>query len=165
MLWIKNSFSPKQIRDRILQKDSTFQKAFVEYLESSHMGEFQSGSMDEVKAKVPCNITAKQQGIAALQMENGRTVEGTSYCDPTLTLPQPPPEILNACTTPERCNMCDCCNTIPSWWEWFKQVCDDLVFRSNVHVCRDKKDKKVTSTGHEPMVAAPKACRDKDGVC
>ncbi|KAH6911648.1 hypothetical protein BKA70DRAFT_1099376, partial [Coprinopsis sp. MPI-PUGE-AT-0042] len=138
MLWIKNSLSPKQIRDRILQKDSTFQKAFVEYLEAAHMGEFQSGSMEEVRGKVPRNITAKQQGIAALRIENGQTVEGRSYCDPTLTLPQSPPDIINTCDTAQPCSTCDHCNALQPWWDWFKQVCDDLVFRSNVHACRDK---------------------------
>ncbi|KAH6874673.1 hypothetical protein BKA70DRAFT_1041076, partial [Coprinopsis sp. MPI-PUGE-AT-0042] len=165
MLWIKNSYSPKQIRDRILRKDSEFQKAFVDYLETAHMGEFQTGTMDEVKAKVPRNIAAKHQGVAALRTENGQAVDGLSYCDPTLTLPQPPPELQRACDDSAPCSKCDHCASMPLWWSWCRQVCDDLVFRSNVHVCRDKKDKKVASTGHEPMVAAQKACRDKDGAC
>ena len=38
--------------DRIMDPNSDFQKAFVEYLESVHIGEFMTGTMDDVKANV-----------------------------------------------------------------------------------------------------------------
>ena len=40
LLWIKNSMTPQEIRDRIMDPNSDFQKAMVEYLKSVHMGEF-----------------------------------------------------------------------------------------------------------------------------
>ena len=52
LLWLRGSLSPQEIRDRIMDPNSDFQKAFVEYLESVHIGEFMTGTMDDVKANV-----------------------------------------------------------------------------------------------------------------
>ena len=49
LLWILNSLSPQEIRDRIMDSSSDFQKKIVEYLEIVHVGEFMTGTMDEVK--------------------------------------------------------------------------------------------------------------------
>src|ERR1700683_1648744 len=46
LLWILNSLSPQEIRDRIMDPNSDFQKKIVEYLESVHVGEFMTGNMD-----------------------------------------------------------------------------------------------------------------------
>jgi len=40
LLWIANSLTPQEIRDRILDPLSDFQKKMVEYLESVCAGEF-----------------------------------------------------------------------------------------------------------------------------
>ncbi|KAH6886514.1 hypothetical protein BKA70DRAFT_1027329, partial [Coprinopsis sp. MPI-PUGE-AT-0042] len=165
MVWIKNSLSPKQIRERILEKDGAFQSSFVEYLESVHKGEFQTGSMEDVKLKVPRQLTSAQQAFRSLRVVDGSITEGQSYCDPTLSLPQPMPNDMEHCQNDEPCATCCNCLKRETWWSRFRQVCDDLVFRSNVHVCRDKKSKSATGGSDEPTVAAPKACRDKDGVC
>ncbi|KAH6902963.1 hypothetical protein BKA70DRAFT_1025321, partial [Coprinopsis sp. MPI-PUGE-AT-0042] len=151
MLWIKGSWSPKQIRQGLLDNDGAFRKEMIAYLENTHKGEFQTGCYEDVKAR----------------LVEGQLKEGRSYCDPTLTLPQPPPSKKNASSTPDQsaCNGCPSCGTDPSWWSIFRQVCDDLVFRSNVHVCRDKKDTGSGIDKQEPMTAAPKACRDKEGLC
>jgi len=74
LLWIMNSLSPQEIRDRIMDPNSDFQKKMVEYLESVHVGEFMTGTMDEVKEQVHKNMKAEE------------------YQDPTQTLPDPPPE-------------------------------------------------------------------------
>ena len=58
-----------------MDPNSDFQKAFVEYLESVHVGEFMTRTMDEVKAQVTENA------------KNG------DYQDPTQTLPEMPPPI------------------------------------------------------------------------
>src|ERR1700679_3872042 len=49
LLWLKGSLSPQEIRDRIMDPTSDFQQKMVEYLESVHLGEFMTGSIDEVK--------------------------------------------------------------------------------------------------------------------
>src|SRR5712692_7166503 len=74
LLWIVNSLSPQEIRDRIMDPNSDFQKKIVEYLEGVHVGEFLTGSMDDVKKNVNKDIECKD------------------YKDPTQTLPNPPPE-------------------------------------------------------------------------
>jgi hypothetical protein len=97
----------------------------VEYLESVHVGEFMTGTMDEVKEQVDENMKAKE------------------YKDPTQTLPDAPPESTNC-----DCNKCENCENTASWWEIFKNTVDDLILRSNVHKCRtsipadEKKQKK-----------------------
>jgi hypothetical protein len=51
LLWIRGALTPQEIRDRIMDPESDFQKKMVEYLESVHMGEFITGSLDDVKKK------------------------------------------------------------------------------------------------------------------
>jgi len=125
LLWIMNSLSPQEIRDKIMDPNSDFQKEMVEYLESVHVGEFTTGTMDEVKEQVH---------------ENMKTEE---YKDPTQTLPDPPPEPTNC-----DCGKCKSCKDTTSWWQKFDDTVDDLILRSNVHKCRtsipadEKKQKK-----------------------
>jgi hypothetical protein len=66
-----------------MDPNSDFQKRIVEYLESVHIGEFMTGTMDEVKEQVNENIKAKE------------------YRDPTQTLSDAPPK-LTECD----CNKC-----------------------------------------------------------
>ena len=49
MLWIKGLLTPRQIRDRLTSKDSTFQKSLIEYLNGCHNGEFLKGVQAEVE--------------------------------------------------------------------------------------------------------------------
>jgi hypothetical protein len=49
LLWILNSLSPQEIRDQIMDPNSDFQKKIVEYLESVHVGEFMTGTMETKK--------------------------------------------------------------------------------------------------------------------
>jgi hypothetical protein len=39
LLWIMSSLSPQEIRDKIMDPNSDFQKEMVEYLEGVHVGE------------------------------------------------------------------------------------------------------------------------------
>ena len=125
LLWIMNSLSPQEIRDRIMDPNSDFQKKMVEYLESVHVGEFMTGTMDEVKEQVDENMKYEE------------------YSDPTQTLPDPPPEYTDC-----ECHRCDSCENIANWWQRFRITVDDLIMRSNVHRCRtsipadEKKQKK-----------------------
>jgi hypothetical protein len=43
-----------------MDPNSDFQKKIVEYLESVHVGEFMTGTMDEVKEQVDENMKAKE---------------------------------------------------------------------------------------------------------
>jgi hypothetical protein len=125
LLWILNSLSPQEIRDRIMDPNSDFQKRMVEYLESVHVGEFMTGTMDEVKEQVDKNMKTEE------------------YKDPTQTLPDAPPE-----PTDCDCTKCELCENTANWWQSFKNTVDDLILRSNVHQCRtsipadEKKQKK-----------------------
>ena len=73
--------------------NSDFQKKIVEYLESVHVGEFLTGTMDEVKEQVDENMKAKE------------------YKDPPQTLPDAPPEYIDC-----DCNKCESCENTASWW-------------------------------------------------
>ncbi|KIP01808.1 hypothetical protein PHLGIDRAFT_26855 [Phlebiopsis gigantea 11061_1 CR5-6] len=48
LVWLKNSLTPQEIRERIVDPNSDFQKRIVEYLESVHMGEFIDTTMDQM---------------------------------------------------------------------------------------------------------------------
>ncbi|KZP15575.1 hypothetical protein FIBSPDRAFT_912483 [Athelia psychrophila] len=48
LLWIQAAFTPQEIRDKLMSEDGAFQKRMVEYLESSHQGEFMKGTSDTV---------------------------------------------------------------------------------------------------------------------
>jgi hypothetical protein len=107
LLWIMASLSPQEIRDRIMDPNSDFQRKMVEYLESVHAGEFLTGNMDDVKAEIQNKSTNDEQ-----------------YIDPTQTLPEMPP---NVCDDPaEECFVkCQC---VDNWWVRFKHTVDDLLF-------------------------------------
>jgi len=113
LLWIQGALSPQEIRDRIMDPESDFQKKMVEYLESVHMGEFITGSLENVKHNVD---------IAELNDE---------YKNPTETLPIPPPPQCNQ----NECGKCKCCKAISSWKTQFNSTVDDILFRSNLHKC------------------------------
>ena len=52
LLWIRNSLTPQEVRDRIMDPASNFQKAMVEYLENCHKGEFINGTMETMAKKL-----------------------------------------------------------------------------------------------------------------
>ena len=101
LLWIMNSLSPQEIRDRIMDPNSDFQKKIVEYLESVHVGEFMTGTMDEVKEQVAENMKDEE------------------YRDPTQTLPDPPPEYTEC-----KCHECESCKNTANWWKMFRNTVD-----------------------------------------
>jgi hypothetical protein len=117
LLWLRGSLSPQEIRDRIMNPNSDFQKAFVEYLESVHVGEFMTGTMDGVKAQVA---------------ENSKNED---YKDPTQTLPEMPPPICKGDHEMTSDYVCRDCRNLKSWWEQFRETTDDLILRSDVHNC------------------------------
>ena len=113
LLWIRGALTPQEIRDRIMDPESDFQKKMVEYLESVHMGEFITGSLENVKQNVD---------IAELDDE---------YKNPTETLPIPPPLQCNQ----NECGECKSCKALNLWQTQFNSTVDDILFRSNLHKC------------------------------
>jgi len=139
LLWIRAALSPQEIRDKIIDATSDFQKAMVEYLESVHIGEFMTGKMEDVKAKVEKEIATNKK-----------------YNDPTQTLPiPPPPECLD-----DICETCDNCKKIDEWEKQFKNTVDDLLLRSNVHECRTS-----VAADEKKQKKERRGCLSKNGQC
>ena len=112
LLWIENSLTPQEIRDKLQSNNSVFQSSIINYLESCHVGQFLTGTLDDVSARI---ALSQQQG---------------NYTNPTETLPSAP---LSRCEN--KCNTCEQCNTHNKWWDTFPHVVDDIVIKSNVHKC------------------------------
>ena len=88
-----------------MDPESDFQKKMVEYLESVHMGEFITGSLEDVKQNL---------NIAELN---------DKYENPTETLPIPPPPPCNQ----NGCGECQSCITTSSWETQFSSTVDDIL--------------------------------------
>ncbi|EPS93729.1 hypothetical protein FOMPIDRAFT_1135645, partial [Fomitopsis schrenkii] len=116
MLWIVNSLSPQEIRDRIMDPSSDFQQKMVEYLEGVHQAEFIESTMSEVQ-----DIIEQKQ-------------ECHQYQDPTLTLPDPPPSTLKHHDNNHSAT-CQLCKATDNWWIRFKDTVNDIVYRSHRHQC------------------------------
>jgi hypothetical protein len=114
LLWLKEAFTPQEIRDKIMDSNSDFQKKLVEYLESVHAGEFFEGTKEEVKIR---RQTAELDPV---------------YKPPTHTMPEAPPPL---CLKNECKGFCFRCTCLNVWWHRYKYILDDLLSRSNVHTC------------------------------
>ncbi|KAJ6612584.1 hypothetical protein B0H10DRAFT_1729210, partial [Mycena sp. CBHHK59/15] len=131
LIWIKGALSPQEIRTRMLEPNSAFQKDMIAYLEVSHVGEFLSGTMAEVRAKVPYH-TKSRQGLHDVILDEIPIPLPVRYADPTQTLPKGPPPLCEDCTG----KMCSKCDDLDNWWDKWEETVDDLILRSNVHTCR-----------------------------
>lgn len=110
LVWIRGSSSPQQIRDKLLDGDSTFQKRMIDYLESCHKGEFTTGLMEDIRADI---AESKDP-------------------DETMECPAAPPPLCDAAAH----DCCTCEQERKSWWGSFAQITDRILFRSNRHSCR-----------------------------
>jgi Helitron helicase-like domain at N-terminus/PIF1-like helicase len=141
LLWILHRLSPLEIRKRILDPSSDFQTKLIEYLESTHVGEFLTGSQDDIMA----------------QVKHDSQSEG--YLDPTQTLPVSPP---NACEA--KCGECEDCKELGAWHRKFEDVVDDLILKSNVHRCSINPES--TKDGTQRKIRRYVGCTDnKWGKC
>jgi len=111
-----NAFTPQEIRDRIMKKDSEFQKKIISYLESVHVGEFQTGSYEKIKYNVD---------IAKVNRD---------YVDPIKTLPI---SSIKGCK--QKCNKCEKCFANKKRWEDYFVTVDDILLKSNICSCSGKK--------------------------
>ena len=138
LVWLKNSLSPQEIHNRIMDRSSEFQQQMVEYLGSVCKGEFFNGPIANVSQHI------------ANEKDNN-----PNYTDPTKTMPEPLP---SECDKQQVCQNCDNCLATSSWWEKFKQTVDDILLRSNMHKCKmTTKDK----NGND----LKKGCLNKNGRC
>jgi hypothetical protein len=157
-----NAFSPQEIRDRIMGKDSVFQSRLIEYLESAHQGEFTHGTLDDVRERVRADPDVED-------LQSG----SPTYKVPTQILPEVP---LPMCKG--RCEEgCQGCLNLARWFQKYEHEVDDLLLRSNVHKCRHsvqdeqetefKKDwrhlKKKRKT--EKKYYERRGCLNRHGVC
>ncbi|KAH8068594.1 hypothetical protein BXZ70DRAFT_903084 [Cristinia sonorae] len=117
LVWIRNSLTPQEIRNNILDPSSDFQTKMVQYLESVHQGEFMNGTEPEIEASIP---------------EYGTSPGGSGPVPPTRVLPETVPR---RCTK-TKCANCAVCQQADTWWERFRVTVDQLLWLSNRHSCR-----------------------------
>jgi len=113
LLWIRGGLSPQEMRERLMDPDSQFQKKVTDWLESCFSGDFMTGSKEEVLTAVDNNSKA------------------STYADPTQTMPVTPPP---SCDSNHK-DDCMPCNRLKVWWNQFKATVDDILSRSNIHNC------------------------------
>ena len=153
VLWIKNVLSPQEIRDKLMNNDGEFQKNLIQYLEGCQKGEFLTGSMEYVKSKIPIDIENRSKGIHTIFNKTSPQTVDNSYQDPTLTLPEEPP---NLCELNEHTSF-DARQLLSHWWSKFYNTVDDILLRSNVHRCN--------SSDQEKNKFKAKGCLNRDGIC
>jgi hypothetical protein len=180
MIWIENSLSPQEIRERLMGEDSTFKKSIVEYLEGCHQGELSTGTLNEVKNRITSLRVTPNTSLAGAKDSNAESSKDvrssntttststTNYSeqytqDPTLTLPVPPPLEHSKCGGPA--NQCKQCSELDAWWNFYNNVTDELLARSNTHTCRTQKDVSDSNQSKGGANNQPKGCLDKNGIC
>ncbi|KAJ6612334.1 hypothetical protein B0H10DRAFT_1692218, partial [Mycena sp. CBHHK59/15] len=112
------ALSPQEICDRITRQDNVFQKALVNYLEIAHVGEFLTGTLSEVRSKVP--YVPKPLPF--------------DYAGPTQVLLKPLLVLCENCSV----NGCSSCLLYKTWRTQYLHMVDDLILRSNVKGCTCK---------------------------
>ncbi|KAJ7114872.1 hypothetical protein C8R44DRAFT_536361, partial [Mycena epipterygia] len=122
LIWVTNSLSPQEIRERLMSPSSKFRKKLVAYLEDCHRAEYFNGSKDTVISK---------RAVEPLPPDADSDDEidwGSSYRPPTQTFAKPPPK---SCAV--SCGSCRRCQKAAEWLETYKLEVDDLLVRSNIH--------------------------------
>ena len=153
ILWIENALSPQEIRDKLMNNDCEFQQSLVQYLEGCQKGEFITGSMEHVKSRIPIDVENRSKGIHTILQKDAPQFFNKSYQDPTVTLPEEPPDSCqsNKCTN-------HCAHQLSNdWWSKFCGTVDDILLRSNVHKC--------SSSNPEKSKFKAKGCLNRDGIC
>ena len=115
LIWIKHALTPQEIRDKIMDPESDFQKRMVEYLEAAHIGEFMDSTMTEVSDKLKKD-----------------TMQNPDRDVPTTTLPSLAP--LSTCNCIHEAN-CDRCQKDVTWWSTLKATVNELLYLTNTHTC------------------------------
>lgn len=121
LLWITGALTPQQVRDRLMEPDSEFEKAMIAYLESCCQGDFIAETEDEIKGRI-----ARESA--------GKSVSEIEALNPTYTLPQPPPARCSH-RGPNKSPKCYDCTLLDDWWNSFNKTTDTLLLKSNIHTC------------------------------
>lgn len=117
LLWVKGSYSPQQIRDKLLSDDTQFRASMIQWLESCHQGEFSTGSLTQVRERINRRTNRPLTfEHAEDDEENGEILPG----DPTSQLPSPPPLFSSS-------------QDAEMWYGDVRKVADEVVYRSNRH--------------------------------
>ncbi|KAJ3541028.1 hypothetical protein NMY22_g4056 [Coprinellus aureogranulatus] len=133
LLWIRGQLSLTEIREK-LTENSAFAKELSDYIESCMVGGFSTGTKEEVESRVPRTDDYEDRGIHTILQPTASNVPA-DYINPTLTMPEAPPE--EFCTDVDLCG-CDNCEACRQWYSRFKCTLDDIMLRSNVHTCYDR---------------------------
>ncbi|KAJ3969039.1 hypothetical protein EV361DRAFT_781022, partial [Lentinula raphanica] len=112
LIFNRKTLSPQQIKDRLLDPNSTFQQLLLAHLDSIRKGEFFLGSKEEVKKN--------------LVVEEAKP----NYVSPERTLPANPPPLCG-CTL----DNCEQCTVYQNWLKLYHSEIDDILFKSNLHDC------------------------------
>ncbi|EAU83563.2 hypothetical protein CC1G_04819 [Coprinopsis cinerea okayama7 len=157
LIWIVGALSPREIREKLTKGDKEFERKLTAYLESVQIGQFLTGSKEEVASRIPLKSLPKRRGIHQIMKEYHRDEEDEikDYKDPTLHLPESPPPVLCQ-EDPHTCG-CSNCKDILVWYRKFEETVDDLMWRVNVHVCDPK-----TGPGKG---GGEKSCGGSEGKC
>ncbi|PBK84460.1 hypothetical protein ARMGADRAFT_877570, partial [Armillaria gallica] len=151
LIWISGVLHPQEVRKRILDTQSNFQRRMVEWLEGCHMGEFFNGKQEDIFNKLDSD--KKQDG----------------YINPTKSMPMAPPRECPGMASHVGCHKCslarnweDACGDTKKWQEKYKETVDNLVIRSNVHDC----DRYINKDGNVTKKKDYSGCKEnKYGVC
>ncbi|KAJ6549429.1 hypothetical protein DFH09DRAFT_926166, partial [Mycena vulgaris] len=150
LLYIKGALPPQEIRNRLMNPGSEFEKSLIEYLETVHVGEFHNGDLIS--------------GTADSELQQN---DGSTYQNPTLTMPVPPPKHCKDTT----CSGCQRCSRLALWWTKFWETTDDLMLKSNVHTQHQaheptaKERRAKVTKGAKVKYTGSKGCRNKEGIC
>ncbi|KIL55187.1 hypothetical protein M378DRAFT_48224, partial [Amanita muscaria Koide BX008] len=141
-VWLKGNLTPQEVRDLILDPSSNFQKHIISWVESCQMGEFMTGTKEEVLHKV--SKESKMQG----------------YKDPTETMPEPPPPFCSQ--KHQNASACKKCMRLNAWWQRYEETVDDLLSKPNIHNC----DRGANKDGSRNKRLLFVGCKDnKYGTC
>ena len=112
LLWLTGNLTPQNMRVQLLDPSSNFQQKLVAWIESCQIGEFITGTMQEVRDTISQSSTAE------------------CYNNPTEILPKAPPPLC-----PLLCQTCDLCLQTKNWQAEYSHIIDDIILKSNVHNC------------------------------
>src|SRR5882757_4558122 len=148
-----------------MNNDSKFQRELISYLESVQKGEFITGTMQDIKERVPHDEQCTFGIHSIIKNKNVKAEHEILYKDPTLTMPNPAPLACESCY--ELDEFCDLCVANDEWWKKFDLTVDDIILRSNVHRCATSTDSnaKSDSTFKKGKPTGPKGCLDQNGNC
>ncbi|KDQ49304.1 hypothetical protein JAAARDRAFT_97396, partial [Jaapia argillacea MUCL 33604] len=123
------SLTPQEVRDKLMNDNDKFQKAMIDYLESSHMGEFMDTTMEEIASNT--KLTKLDQ-IDDHKSQSTDEVKKSNIPSDIYALPIKPPDECKK----KQCVGCIKCKQIENWMKSFKETVNRLVYNLNRHTCQ-----------------------------